>query len=206
MKKLLLSLFILLLVGNNAFAVTIGGNDWRQLTDTTNISWHDLDIIYDITSGELDTTVKNIGGVDFDAWTWSSAADVSAMMFAATGLIAPVGSHIIEFDSLWAPKFITYFDPTDYMSGYVENVKGWTRDLTVGGYEGGLYQLSNTYPAYGGGTIADSSYFGDDDIYRMQATKGVYLYRAAPVPEPTTMILFGMGLLSLAGVSRKKRK
>ncbi len=35
--------------------------------------------------------------------------------------------------------------------------------------------------------------------------RGTLLAVAAPVPEPTTIVLFGLGILGLAGVSRKKQ-
>ncbi len=52
--------------------------------------------------------------------------------------------------------------------------------------------------AYDGGRVQLSQ----DDI-----DGALYLYgsRQMPVPEPTTLLLFGIGLLGIAGVSRKKK-
>ncbi|MBU1195557.1 MAG: PEP-CTERM sorting domain-containing protein [Proteobacteria bacterium] len=48
-----------------------------------------------------------------------------------------------------------------------------------------------------GSSLTPGSNYGEYQIFRTQVN--------APVPEPATMMLFGIGLLGLAGVSRRKK-
>lgn len=64
----------------------------------------------------------------------------------------------------------------------------------------GFYDLIDTYTSISfTNTASGVDYFGFDDF-----TVGT-IENIKPVPEPGTMILFGIGLLGLAGASRRKK-
>lgn len=73
--------------------------------------------------------------------------------------------------------------------------------MSIGGSGGGY-----TFGATGGGFVDDSAGTGDvaATLERIICTAGSGGTNNNPVPEPGTIMLFGIGLLGLAGVSRKK--
>ncbi len=70
-------------------------------------------------------------------------------------------------------------------------------------YDSGLYSTGEW--VLGPGTYDISVLVASTPYGRGGAFVKLDTSSAAPVPEPATMILFGIGLLGLAGVSRKKR-
>ena len=75
-----------------------------------------------------------------------------------------------------------------------------------------LNGIENYFP--GGGVLPEAQFWSVDSITGKGTKIGTVgdgqIYRTAtlaiqPIPEPTTMLLFGFGLLGFAGVIRRKK-
>ena len=97
------------------------------------------------------------------------------------------GSHTPQAGNP-VPRFSLYSSSngTDYTSVFLDNYLTSSEVLTVGGVDSRYFALGAAAPT-GSRTYVEA-------------------LSVNPVPEPTTMLLFGTGLIGLAGFSRRKRK
>ena len=156
------------------------------------------------------------------------------LVFVGSASAAPMTwTETLSFDVTVPPTLNYYHDlrtdgfdaATDYVSNYTLEIelyddksdpwyaKGewaaiwapgiphttWTmNDVTLGWSLAGWLDINDD----GTLNVSIESWFGDFKVGDSTLTAWGEAFE--PVPEPTTMILFGLGLLGLAGVSRKK--
>jgi hypothetical protein len=188
------------------------GREWRQVTDTLGLTWSDVLLVCDETTGACNGSV---GEVDFTGWQWANVAAVNQLFNEISGGAGFLTSDPQEYEipnSSWAPAAIDndgagsdtgYFHMTWANNLYNEEfVYGWTRDRKPGSSTGAYL-----------GTITDTLNFdklqtdnASDIPDENPAITGFWLYQDQPaaVPIPAAIWLLGSGLAGLAALQRKK--
>ena len=212
----LLLLFTMLLVWTSAWAVTIDRKDWLQPADLTGLSWNELDTMFNADGTWNGINVTNLDDAYFNGVIWASRDEVIAMFESALSITITPDELYTQADSDWAPLFTSesMFNTTGNPFPEDDNlvyVWAWTR----GSYHT-IYGVDQAFAPY----IYDNTCETSEDLINprysypvgtFDEALGAWLYKDITstdphhsTPEPTTLILLGTGLISFAGLSRKR--
>lgn len=212
MKKKLIKAVMSLFIGS-LFSITCAQAVSVVDTQVWSVNGH----TYYLLAGN-DTTTGGLTGL-----TWSAAEAYAVNI---------LGGHLAAVDSLAAQEWIWNSFGTGKGAGehlwigltdkQTEGTYQWIASGTTNttywnwypgepnnyGNEDYVMMLSTTFSggnSFGPGQwndYVDSSFFYTDSIYAIAETTG----HTSPVPEPTTMLLFGTGIAGLVAVARRKNK
>ncbi len=181
---------------NATLIIQTSGDDTVVFDDVSLLYWYrDLDAFNYMTYASQLSVIENL-------------SDLSGPYFGQTGWHMATRT---EIESLWdyAPAVIAmnFIPNMTYNSNGYNEVWSGRYDVVSSGVGGEpAHQVASIGSTNGEIT---SSYIeilwgaNDSEIMPYFST---WVVSASPVPEPTTMLLFGTGLIGLAGIRRKRKK
>lgn len=200
------------------------GREWLDVNDSRDRSWNDVQSVCNATSGACSGVLMQTGfgtnNVDLTGYQWATRDEVRSLFYELTGL--PAG----ELDDYMAstqanpalgafgtgvlnalPATVTFSSGP----GTLSIISGITRDtLTVEevGLLANVATIGHLTDADGEGLSSSLSLGtgGGRPLGMREVTSGTYLYRNVAVPEPSTLALFGAGLLAVLLPRGRRRR
>jgi len=169
----------------------------------------------------LDSTTNNLafspGDIEPGIAFRASSTSPTELVVLGPGVLGNPGSFIIgpnDFDDF---LIISFPSPYDVFAVGFDALalagQPTPTDISISSPSGGLGSTNRTLgtqPIFFG-VISDSEPFDGISLYNINEPLGVMIDNVAfgglnPIPEPTTMLLFGTGLIGLAGFRRRFKK
>lgn len=204
----ILAALFMLVFSSASHATLIDGKDWRQLTETTGLSF------VDVTVTDCDAITGVCSSGSHNGWTIASQYDVAQMFKWITGANtwdltdsaslnesnSSWASFAIDIDTDGADLGLFHANVVSQTSSYIQ---GATRTTCGLGCNWGAYIFDNH------GSGSDIAGTNDDlpSLY-VSDTYGVWMYAtldvSVSVPEPASLALLTLGLAGLS-IFRRKR-
>jgi hypothetical protein len=183
------------------------GSSWTALDLAESPGWRSSHLITkDGTSGDLYFAVQNLVNTQYPAGANNPAAFLASLTtsegnFVETGtntLLSDTVNWGINSDLSWGTAGPAGIDPTGISAWSTPSSYGKNSDGSTIWYAN-FGQISNIDPNAEWIWTANNAGAGTDNFAILKTS-----YSVAPVPEPATMALLGMGVLGLLGLKRKK--
>ncbi|RRS30971.1 MAG: hypothetical protein OI74_15810 [Gammaproteobacteria bacterium (ex Lamellibrachia satsuma)] len=201
---------ITLIIGFGSLAATslhagyidTSGNEWRMLTETTDISAETMDTACDDTSFLCSGGITTGAGiiVDVNGWTWASVGEVRTLLSELVPhTFTTADPDYSEVASLWAPSTVALLGQT-----FNSNTSPGAFGITSSRVDPTYQRLVGVYD-YLSPASYDYAFTAGLIHYDFGTTvHGNFMFRGASITEPSALTLLSVGLVGMGFMGRKR--